>query len=279
MEFVVFSSGSKGNSSLLRTKELNILIDCGISKKDLVFNLEKSNLKLNDIDYLFVTHEHQDHIKSFNSMLKIDNLKICISKGTLDYIYRFYYNKGMQKECDLIDLKLKNYEIIPFEKIDNSLFYKPIFINDLRIDIIPLFHDANEPTGFLFEENNKKLCYITDTGYVHSDCYEMIRNSDCYLLESNHDPEVLMASDRPYYLKQRIASEHGHLSNEDSMYVLTRIIGENTKLILHAHVSEECNLSQIINLTRKRIFESYGFDENDYKCVILNTQRSEDFDI
>lgn len=278
MKLCVFSSGSKGNSSLIQTEEFNILVDCGISKKDLVTNLELSNLTLNDIDYLFITHEHIDHIRSFNVMLKTKCV-IYISKGSLSYIYDYYNNKGQFKDLELLNNKLNNKEIITFNRINNSLFYEPININNINVDIIPLSHDCNEPTGFLFTEKSKKLCYITDTGIVHSDFFDLINNCDCYLLESNHDPEVLMASDRPYYLKLRILGDNGHLSNEDSMYILTRVIGKNTKLILHAHVSEECNLSHIIELTRKRVFKDYKIDESNFNFYILEARRSKEFEI
>lgn len=279
MKICVYQSGSSGNCTLIRTNKLNILIDCGISKKSLLDNLCQSNLELNDIDYIFFTHEHTDHIKSFNIFLKSAKIKIFISEGTLNYIYADYYNHGKNKECEMINNKLKYNDIIVFNRIKNSILYEPLYFDELKITPLPIFHDANEPVGFMLEEDNKKLTYITDTGYVHSDLFDIIKNSDCFLLESNHDPEILMASSRPYFTKIRISGDHGHLSNEDSMYILTRVIGENTKVIMHAHVSEECNLKEIIKMTRKRVFESYGLDDSKYKCITLEPRRCEEIEI
>jgi phosphoribosyl 1,2-cyclic phosphodiesterase len=120
---------------------------------------------------------------------------------------------------------------------------------------------------------------MTDTGYVHVQLKEYMENCECYVLESNHDPDMLMASSRPYQLKLRILSDHGHLSNEDSMVALANLMGEKTKLVMHAHVSEECNLSPIIEMTRKKIFDSYNINRDDITYVILSRRPSGEYNI
>ena len=99
------------------------------------------------------------------------------------------------------------------------------------------------------------------------------------MLESNHDPEILLSSDRPYNLKMRILSDHGHLSNLDSMLTLAKTIGENPKLIMHAHISQECNLTQIIELERDKVFKEYEIDTKDIDFVILRPFRSKEYEI
>ena len=155
--------------------------------------------------------------------------------------------------------------------------YPTIDFNSLKVTILPLFHDAAEPIGFLFEEDNKKLCYITDTGYVHSDLMPLINNCEAYVLESNHDPELLMASDRPYYTKLRIIGDHGHISNEDSMYLLSRSIGDKTNLVMHAHVSQECNLSFLIENKRKEVFKQYNVKDENIDFVILGLAPTKEY--
>ena len=131
------------------------------------------------------------------------------------------------------------------------------------IQSVELSHDALDPIGFVFSNGSSRLVYVTDTGYVKQSLYETLRNANMYIWESNHDPEILMQSDRPYETKKRILSDDGHLSNQDSAYILANLIGPNTKTIVYAHISEECNLNQIIKLTSSRVFNDLGIDTSD----------------
>ena len=277
MKITVLSSGSSGNSTLIRTENFNILVDLGVTKKTIVDALSEYSLSLNDINYIFITHEHVDHIKSLCQIAKNAKSKIFISVGTFDAIMGFKTLKDTERE--LLRKKVYDGDIIFYERIEGSIFYKSLDLGLLKVDVLPLFHDANEPVGFIFNYNGKKFTYITDTGYVHEKLEPLILNSDCYMLEANHDPSALMYSNRPYNLKIRILSDHGHLSNEDSMLILTKVMGEKTKLVLHAHVSKECNNSAIIELTRKNVFESYGMDVSNTRFVILKDSKSEEFSI
>ena len=279
MRIVVFSSGSSGNCTLLRTETKNILIDCGLTKKSINEGLGKYDLSLANIDYLFITHEHIDHVKSFAQMLKLTNIKIFISKGTLDYLYRLYYKENKMNDCELINQRLKNNTITVIERIENSILYPKYVVDDFTVQVLPTFHDASEPIGFTFESEGKKVCYITDTGYVHTDLSKFIVNCDCYILESNHDPDMLMASSRPYTLKMRIISDHGHLSNENSMVTLANMMGDRTRLVMHAHISEECNLTPILEMTRKRVLDGYGISTDNVQFVVLSRRPSGEYTI
>ena len=277
MKYTVFSSGSAGNCSVLKTNELNILIDAGISKKQIEECLNNVDLTLSDIDYLLITHEHIDHIRAFSQLIKLPNLKVITSKGTLKWITDYAREHNKIKDLENISYKLQSNMIIEMERIEDTIMYPSITLNTLKIEFLPLFHDANEPLGFVFEEDNKKLCYITDTGYVHSDLMPIIYNCDAYVLESNHDPELLMASDRPYYTKLRIIGDHGHISNEDSMYLLSRSIGDKTNLVMHAHVSQECNLNILIEGKRKEVFKQYNVDDKKIDFVILGLAPTKEY--
>lgn len=279
MKYVVFSSGSQGNASLLRTNNLNILIDAGITKKQIEEGLAESGLKLEDINYLFITHEHVDHIRAISQLLKYPNIKIVISRGTLDFIIDYSKDHNRAKDLENIFIKTKNGSIIIIERIEDTIMYPSLKIDSLEVEFLPLFHDAREPIGFIFKEDNKKFCYITDTGYVHSDIMPLINNSDAYVLESNHDPELLMASDRPYYTKLRIIGDHGHMSNEDSMYILAKSIGDKTKLVMHAHISQECNLVMLINSKREEVFKEYNKDFKNVEFVSLGLFRTKEYEI
>lgn len=279
MKLSVFSSGSEGNCSLLQTNNVNILIDAGLSKKQITENLERYGLTLANIDSLLITHEHIDHVKAIPMLLKECKLKIYMSSGTFNALINEYKRKGKEKLCELMVNKLNAGTLIVIYRIDNSIFYPGFQINDLDIQVLPAFHDANECIGFMFKNEGKKLVYMTDSGYVHQALYDEISNANAYLLESNHDPEILMASSRPYSLKVRILSDHGHMSNEHSMITLANIMGNKTKLVLHAHISQECNLTEILEHTRQRVFDEYGIDTSDIEFHILHPYFSGDYEI
>lgn len=274
----VFSSGSSGNCTLVQTNNLNILVDAGISKKAIEENLLEHSLTLNDIQMLLITHEHTDHIKAFNSILKYDNIVIYLTYGTFNYILEDNKKKNL-KLYELMKDRLSKNSIIILNRLENSILYKDILNLDLVINVLPTFHDASESVGFVISDGDSKLVYITDTGYVHQGLYEYISNADAYILESNHDPAILMHSNRPYPLKMRILSNHGHLSNEDSMVTLAHVMGNKTKLVMHAHISQECNLTQIVEMTRIKVLDEYGIDTSNVKFVITSPFPSEEFKI
>ena len=256
MKFSVFSSGSDGNCTLLRTNKVNILIDAGITRKQIVDNLARYNLSLKDIDTLLITHEHSDHIKALPTLLKECDLKLLMSAGTYDSIINYYVSRGQDKLRDLLIKKLNSNQLIITSRLDNSIFYPNYQIEDLDIQVLPAFHDAKECIGFSFKNEGKKFVYLTDTGYVHKSFLTKMKDSDMYIFESNHDPEILMNSNRPYETKMRILSDHGHLSNEDSAFIISELIGPNTKYILLAHISEECNIPSLALKTYEHVFKT-----------------------
>ena len=276
MKINVFSSGSSGNCELIRTNNLNILIDAGITKKQIDDNLLEYDLTLNDIDVLLITHEHSDHVKSLVSLLKYANIKTFMSRGT--YFELLKINENKASAYNLLKTRYDEKKIILLNRLDNFDYEEINYLN-LKIKPIAAFHDAAECVGYVIKDEEKSLCLLTDTGYIHKMVVPYLMNLDCYILESNHDPEMLMASNRPYYLKQRILSDHGHLSNQDSMMALVKLMGDKTKLVMHAHVSNECNLTEIIELTRKAVFDDYGISTEGIKFVVLHDYKSEDFEI
>lgn len=278
VKITVFSSGSSGNCTLVQTGKLNILVDVGIGKKSIDENLLVHSLTLNDINAVFITHEHIDHIKAFNSILKYDEIKLFLSYGTYKYILDTNEKKN-PKLADLMRKKMENSHIYILNRLDNTIFYQDLDLMGLKVNVLPTFHDAAESIGFVFCEMDKKLVYITDTGYVHQSLYDQISNADAYILESNHDPSILMHSNRPYHLKLRILSNHGHLSNEDSMVTLAHVIGSKTRLVIHAHISQECNLTQIIDMTRKKVLDDYGISTDGIEFVNATPYPMKEYEI
>lgn len=222
LEVYVLASGSKGNITYLKSNNLKIVIDVGISFLRIRQKFAEHNESLDVIDGLFLTHEHQDHtygLKMFLKNVKVKN--VFLTKGT--------YN-GLAKD---VREMIKNPIYI---KSDDSFIFN-------EINVLPFMtsHDANEPVGFKLSYNNKDIVILTDTGYLDRSYYNVLENADLYILEANHNPSKLMSSPRPYVLKQRILSERGHLSNEDASWLMNRLIKNGKSIWVVAHMSEDCN--------------------------------------
>lgn len=227
MHFFVLASGSQGNSTFIDFDGLGVLIDCGISKKQLVYRLQQVGYSLNDIQYVFLTHDHYDHKKNIHVF---DKKMIYTASGCYDDLEESHY--------------MKPYDILQFGKLT----------------IIPLktSHDATAGLGFEFICGQTRLVYMTDTGYVSSKNANYMIDADYYIIESNHDVEMLMNTNRPMSLKNRILSDRGHLSNLDSALLMTRLIGEHTKEIVLAHLSREANTKELALQTYQKVFKEQG---------------------
>ena len=131
---------------------------------------------------------------------------------------------------------LENYHIINEEILK---------IKDMLIEVIKTSHDTEDSVGYIINNKGKSIVYITDTGYINKKYFENLKNKDLYIMESNHDIEMLNNSSYPFATRQRILSDKGHLSNYDSAKYLAKFIGDKTKYILLAHLSEENNTKEL----------------------------------
>ena len=228
MFFDVINSGSKGNATVVFTKEATILIDAGIPSCTIEEELNKFNKTLQDIDYVLVTHNHTDHIRNIKafSPKKIYSLKGTVP-GSLSHVIEI-----------------------------NT----PIVISDFTLTAFPTSHDASNPCGFIIESDNEKLVYMTDTGIYPSSNTRLTKNPTYLIIESNHDIQMLLHTNRPMELIQRIMSDFGHLCNEDSAFAALEIIGDDTKEIVLAHLSEEANTPELALKAYEKVFKYAGKD-------------------
>lgn len=243
MKVKVLASGSKGNCTLIKTEKINILIDIGITYQQLASELEKINLTPKDLSAILITHTHSDHIKGLPVLVKKTNLKV-------------YALEEMVEELS---------KKIPLDNI--FLYENPLELEDLKINLIRISHDV-EGVGFIIEHKNHSLVYITDTGYINRKYLPMMKNKDIYIIESNHDEEMLMEGPYPYILKQRVIGDKGHLSNKTTAEYLLETVGEKTKKIVLAHISENNNTEELALNTTKELLEENGI----YKDIILAKQ-------
>ena len=217
----VLASGSKGNSTLITTDRVKILIDAGKNQKYLETALNQINLSLKDIDYILITHTHADHTSALKTIVKSHKPTIVLTEL-------------MYQDLDY----LKNYENI-------LLLTDNLELEDLVIENIKTSHDTSDSRGYIVTRGNSSVVQITDTGYLNQKYFKKLQNKTIYIFESNHNIEMLMHGRYPKWLKARVSSDVGHLSNESSAFYLTKLIGENTKEIILAHLSEENNTPEL----------------------------------
>ena len=217
----VLASGSKGNSTLITTDRVKILIDAGKNQKYLETALNQINLSLKDIDYILITHTHADHTSALKTIVK-------------SYKPTIVLTELMYQDLDY----LKNYENI-------LLLTDNLELEDLVIENIKTSHDTSDSRGYIVTQGNSSVVQITDTGYLNQKYFKKLQNKTIYIFESNHNIEMLMHGRYPKWLKARVSSDVGHLSNESSAFYLTKLIGENTKEIILAHLSEENNTPEL----------------------------------
>ena len=230
MRVVVLSSGSKGNTTFIESGNTKILIDAGNSCKYIVNSLKGIGIEASEIDGIFITHTHSDHVKG---------LKVLINK----YKIKVYCSSKMMDELDFVS----NYELISEGVIS---------LGDLNINIIKTSHDVSESFGYILENDNKSIVYVTDTGYINSKYFPLLTNRNIYIFESNHDIEMLNNGSYSFDLRKRILGDKGHLSNYDSALYLSKFIGSDTKCVMLAHLSEENNKPSIAYDTLMERLES-----------------------
>ena len=219
----ILCSGSEGNSVLIRTDKRKILIDCGMNNKYIKDSLEEVGVNEEDIDSIFITHSHSDHIGA---------LKVFLNKNHP----RVYVDEKMFEDSALEFLK----------EYDNLEFAKgPFELDDLNVEIFKTSHDAPGSRGYIMTSGNKSVVYCTDTGYINHKLFDKLSNKTLYIFESNHDIEMLMHGRYPSWLKKRVSSDTGHLSNHQAGFYLSKIIGEDTKKVVLAHISKENNTPEI----------------------------------
>jgi len=218
MKVIVLASGSKGNSTYIEYKNTKILIDIGISSSSLEKKLNEIGVTSGNLDAVLITHTHVDHVGGLKTFVKRYNVPI--------YLTEIMYNE--------LEINFSNHEFVIDDKLN---------IKDIEIDIIKTSHDTNDSSGFVIKAE-KDVVYVTDTGYINKKYFKNIYNKNIYIFESNHDIEMLMNSKYPHYIKNRILSDKGHLSNRDSAYYLSKLVGNNTSHIVLAHLSEENNTEE-----------------------------------
>lgn len=237
------SSGSNGNALFIRTGADSFLVDAGISRKQICLRLEQIGSHISEIKGIFITHEHSDHIRGLEVLLRRCPVPVYLTEKT--------YNQMPitidEKFLNIIDANLR------------------MTINETEIQPLPKSHDAVEPLLFCFYYKGKKISVITDAGYGCKNVIEALREAHIVFLESNYDEEMLRTGFYPPYLKKRIASTFGHLSNVTAGELIRDHASPHLEYVFLSHLSENNNTP----LLALETFQSIVKERNDLEK--LNT--------
>ena len=216
----MLASGSRGNATYLSNGRTSILIDAGLSGKELQRRMAAKGLDPAGLDAVLVSHEHTDHIQGVGVMARRFGLTVHISDGT--------WQASRKMLGKLSDVR-------PFT------CGHPFSIGDLAVHPFSISHDAADPAGFTIGCNGAKVGVATDLGIVTGVVQNHLQDCDALILEANHDPQMLIDGPYPWPLKQRIRGRSGHLSNEDAALFLETLVHERLSHVVLAHLSEENN--------------------------------------
>lgn len=228
MRMCSIASGSSGNCIYVGSDNSHLLIDTGISKKRIEEGLNKLEIKGDELDGILITHEHSDHIKGLGVFSRKYEIPIYATPGTIAGI-KESSSLGKMPEGLLHPIKADH----PFQ------------LGELDVHPFAISHDANEPSGYRFEQDGKKIAVATDLGKYDEYTVENLKDLNAVLLESNHDIHMLEVGPYPYYLKQRVLGDRGHLSNELSGRLLCDILHNNLQSVLLGHLSKENNYEEL----------------------------------
>lgn len=239
-------SGSKGNSVLVSGGGHKILIDCGFGIRELSARLMSQGVALAELDGILITHEHIDHVRAIKAAGERHNIPVYLHEQTWEALGRAVPDNAYVFST-LKGFMLGGFEIHPFVTS----------------------HDAVYPLGYSISDGESRFVYATDLGFVGDSVLAAARGADAVMLESNYDREMLVKGTYPYYLKQRILSDRGHLCNTDCAAAVIKMLNWGTNKFILGHISQENNQKEIVYRTATGAMEKEGATLHcDYELVI-----------
>ncbi len=220
MKFTSLGSGSEGNALIVAAGNTCVMLDCGFGLRDTTNRLARRGLQPDSIDAVLLTHEHGDHVAGAVRFCLRHAIPLWATHGTLTHLRR-------------------QHETLPDIRLIDS--HTAFAVGDLLVQPFPVPHDAREPVQFCFSDGQHKLGVLTDTGAPTRHITEQLNHCDALVLECNHDSEMLAGSRYPASLKQRIAGQFGHLSNDEAAQLLAGLTTSRLQHLVAAHLSQENN--------------------------------------
>lgn len=257
MRLVTFASGSRGNCALVSDRECHILVDAGISMKRVRDNLALSGLSPAKLSGILITHEHTDHIAGLPMLSKHYHIPIYAPRTVANHLR--YAVAGVE-DC-LLEIPVG----------------QAFSLGTLSVTAFPTPHDTDQSVGYRLE-GESTFALATDMGHVTEAVEAGLRGADAVLIEANHDLDMLRNGPYPYYLKKRILSPNGHLSNDDCAVLATRLAEQGTRYIVLGHLSRDNNTPTIAYRTVHQALEGRNVflcTAPTSECLTLEMERSE----
>ncbi len=247
MRFSVLASGSTGNAFYIETGNTRLLVDAGLSGKQMDRLFQEIAADPKDLDGILVTHEHTDHIKGLGIIARKYELPIYANEKTW---------QAMEKNLGKIQTDQKFH----FEANQVQTF------GDMDVESFSVSHDAIDPMFFTFHHKDKKVALVTDLGYVSERIKKTIEGANAFVFEANHDVSMLQMGSYPWNVKRRILGDYGHVSNEDCGLALSDVITNETKRVYLAHLSKDNNMKELARMSVDQVLQ-----ERDIKMSLYDT--------
>ncbi len=234
----VLASGSRGNSALVCTSGTRLLVDAGLSCRELMRRMLRCCEDARSLDAILITHEHSDHVAGLYVLAR--KLKVPVyMTGATHEAYRRATRDGAGRRIEL-------------ERLEVFRAGHAFQIGDVTVMPFTIPHDAVDPVGFTFRSEGIKVGLCTDLGYMAANVRDQLRGCHVLMIESNHDLEMLRGGPYPWSVKQRVMSQVGHLSNDALAHFLTRDYDGAAEFLILAHLSEQNNHPEIARVTAER---------------------------
>lgn len=242
-EICTLASGSKGNCTYISSGDTSLIVDEGLSVKELKLRAEKRGIDLSSVSAVLVTHEHYDHVKGLE--------QFSCESGARVYMPLTCYET----------MRARGERLTRYEHVDG--FETGFDVGDIRVEPFRLPHDARYTVGYRLSDGKNDIAIATDLGYVSDNTLSRLSGCKAVIIESNHDKLMLEKGRYPFPLKMRIAGKTGHLSNDDSAAIAAQLVAGGTERILLAHLSEDNNTPELAFETTKEQLERHGIREGD----------------
>ncbi len=250
MKFSVLGSGSSGNSSYIEMGNKKFLIDAGFSGKKIVEKLNNIERRIENIDGIFVTHEHSDHIQGLGVLSRKYDIPI--------YIHEITYGIIREK---IGKIEAKNINFLQEDKVQ----FENCVISNFEV-----MHDAVKCLGYTFEYEEKKLAYASDVGCTNNIIKENFKNSDVIVVESNYDYNMLMTGPYHWELKNRVKGRNGHLSNAEASKLISQVMSDRLKKVYLMHISKDNNTPELAYSSLYEILEREKKEHLEIEIVTEN---------
>ena len=229
IQFAILGSGSSGNCAYLETEETRLLIDAGLSGKQIRLRLASLGKTPETLTGILITHEHSDHVQGLKRIAADGRIPVYCNRHTRRAVEEKH---GCEYDCRIFQT--------------GSSFE----VGDLRVDSFTVPHDALDPVGYVVHAGDEQIGILTDLGHITRLILDRIRQVTVLVLDANYDPELLRQDPkRPWSIKQRIYSRHGHLSNESAAKSLAELGENRLKYLFLAHLSQDCNTPELAHRT------------------------------